>query len=205
MGQSLSYFVLINSLMQEIDPTRFNMNVLDEVFSCFITDLGNTPTYNGCIDVFKNMKVGEKLRQPVLFSYENNEWHGKLIWEKWENNSDNGAIWNTFSIKLPNDGYIYNKSHQVTDQQSKLCCMKDDSIQQIPHAIQCALDFFEDENISARVFYMTNKSRLNIKVKSEKYKAWLRITYEYGCPKQSNNNSWYSKQKMIQLLHQEKY
>lgn len=47
IGGILENYRLVRTIVQEIDPSCFHVEVLDEVFSCFMTSLGKTPSYRG--------------------------------------------------------------------------------------------------------------------------------------------------------------
>ncbi|KAL0490652.1 uvrC [Acrasis kona] len=81
--------------------------------------------------------------------------------------------------------------------------LKESSHKQLQILIKTALGFFDDDNVSIHVFYLTKRSRMNIKVRSDKFKAWLKITFEYGFPKQQVTNGWFTKQKMLELITQQ--
>lgn len=100
-------------------------------------------------------------------------------------------------MKLPNDGYNYNKRCESVEEGVQV--LKEDSIDRLENIMNYALKFFDDENISVRIFYLTKKNRLNIKVRSEALKSWLQITYEYGYPKEKLSK-WYTKNDILSLL-----
>lgn len=195
-GGNLANYQLVSRILKSVKFEKFNLVVLDNVFQSFITSLRYQPTYEREKKVFDDMGNNCQRKQPVLFDYDNFKWSGKLVWHKWLNSQDN-QVWNTFSIKLPNNGYIYNQkyeekdgSHQVLGEPHHIC---------LKNVLDVALNFFSNDQISVKVFYLTNKSRLNIKVKNNTERAWLQITIEYGYPKQDCSH-WYNKEDMKKLL-----
>ncbi len=195
-GGELRNFQLVNAMMQKVNIDKFQLGVLDDVYGSFEKAVGCVPQYNP--KDFDGMTVGQQLKQPVLFDYDGRTWNGKISWHKWQNAVDNN-VWNTYSIKLPNDGYIDNQHHEKRENGNHF--LKDKSHSRLTHALHAALAFFaDDENISVRVCYLTHRSRMNIKVLSQKDKAWLQITFEHGYPEQSTHTGWYTKQKMLELL-----
>lgn len=194
VGGKLQNFGLVSRLLQEVDLSKFDLKVLDDVFKSF--EKSFSPE-RPIMDVFPEMELGTKRKQPVIFDYKGFQWSGKCIWEKWFNSQDK-QVWNTVSLKLPNDGYIYNKNHENVEEGVQV--LKEDSFRHLENVLTYALNFFDDDAISVRVFYLTNKSRLNIKVRSEKHKSWLQITYdEYGYPRE-RISKWYTKNDMLTLL-----
>jgi hypothetical protein len=145
------------------------------------------------------LKVNEVAKQPVLFEYDDKTWKAKVVWHKWRNIHDRSTknVWNTYSIKLPNDGYIYHPSYEQSDASNQYL---NDDLPLLERVLNVALEFFDDEEASIRVFYLTKRSKMNIKVMSQKHKAWLQITFQYGYPKQSAHTGWYTMNQMKQLL-----
>lgn len=184
-----------NSEIYRIDPTQFDIDVLDEVFSCFITSLESFPErFN--VEDFTNVSLNRKQHGKVIFTHENKEWYGKLIRSKWNNNTDNGNIWSKLSLKLPNDGIIRKTSHQ----NSSMYPIDSTSVDREPQTITFALNFFDDENVNMKLLYIKELDRLIIRVTSEKHKACLDIVFEYGIPNEFKTDGWYSKEKLKELL-----
>ncbi|KAL0490557.1 hypothetical protein AKO1_003036 [Acrasis kona] len=196
-SEPLQNHVLVSRIIQSINPQKFNLKILQDVFQSFATAFGKPIKYDP--SQFSNIPVSDKRSNPVHFEYDNKTWCAKVQRLKWENYQDNNKEWNTYSIKLPNDGYIYHHTHEDKTQGSSVLCESSHSF--ISELIDTALNFFDDDNISIRVFYLNNRSRMNVKVKSVKHKAWLQITFEYGYPKQHVTNGWFTKEQMEKLIN----
>lgn len=198
-GKELSNFLLVTKLLQKINIEKLNLKVLDDVFASFVKELGKSIKFNP--NEFKDIPVNDKRKQPIIFTYDGMDWSGKIIWEKWLNHKD-GQVWTTYSLKLPNNGYLYHRNYEKVQQ--KYSYLQDHAHCELQNALSAALDFFDDDGIEVRIFYMTDRCRMNIKVQSVALRAWLQITFEYGYPKQSVHTGWYTKEKMKQLLQAKK-
>lgn len=79
MGGRLKNYQAISTLLQEVDVSKFDLKVLDDVFTSF--EKAFSPE-KPIMVVFKDMAVGTKRKQPVTFEYKGFEWIGKCTWEK---------------------------------------------------------------------------------------------------------------------------
>jgi hypothetical protein len=194
---------LITLIMQvdtEIDPQRFELGILNNVFCCFLSKKPHIITKITKKE-FEGMKCGEQLKNKSYFEYDSKNWTGATVKHKWSNNEDNQE-WFTYSIKLPNDGYVYNKSYEKSRNEPQY--LRDQSYIQIKDIIEFVQQFFEGRKFQLMIFYLTYRNRVTIEAKCADLRVWLQITFENGYPKEKVSLEWYDQDKLKKLLEDQR-
>jgi hypothetical protein len=190
---------LLKQIITEIDPDRFNLKILNEVFKSF---LSSRPKLIRKIkkEDFENLQAEVPFKNKCMFDYDNRTWVGTIVKHKWYPKED-GPDWFTYSIKLPNDGYFYNQSYQ--DKSIKGEYLKEDAFHVLEDIFNFIFEFFGDHKFQTRVFYLTWRNRMNVKAVCEELRVWLQITFENGLPKEKVTE-WYDETKLKDILEKQK-
>jgi len=196
----ITNYDVISNVLRNLEPTMFNLKRLSDIFEVFLKQIEVQNIYFDQLIQNKNSLLKDlEYKKMFNFPFDGYLWTGTIVQYRSEND------WYTLTIKLPNDGYLYDETLKYVNSEGKGCMHLD--YKHFPK-LQPLLNFtgkifskYIQNDCTEKIFYLSWEQRLNYKVKCAPLKMWLEITFENGPPYDNEKQKyWYSRNELEQLM-----